>query len=60
MDKMKVTYEAMLSLAAEFVLDEAVLKFQTNRINTAIDNALAAKDEDTFYRLAKQLHDLKR
>ncbi|CAM3971423.1 IDEAL domain-containing protein [Paenibacillus alkaliterrae] len=60
MDKMKVSYEAMLGLVAEFVLDEAVLKFQTNQINTAIDKALAAGDEDTFYRLAKQLHELKR
>lgn len=60
MDKMKVTYEAMLGLAAEFVLDDAVLKFQTAKIHAAIDNALAAGDEDTFYRLAKQLNALKR
>lgn len=60
MDKMKVTYEAMLGLAAEFVLDEAVLKFQTNQIYSEIDKALAAGDEDTFYRLAKQLNALKR
>ncbi|MEV5028366.1 IDEAL domain-containing protein [Paenibacillus sp. LPE1-1-1.1] len=60
MDKMKVTYEAMLGLAAEFVLDDAVLKFQTNQIYTAIDQALAAGDEDTFYRLAKQLNALKK
>jgi uncharacterized protein YpiB (UPF0302 family) len=60
MDKMKVTYEAMLGLAAEFVLDDAVLKFQTAKIHDAIDNALAAGDEDTFYRLAKQLNALKR
>ncbi|WP_339202873.1 IDEAL domain-containing protein [Paenibacillus sp. FSL K6-3182] len=60
MDKMKVTYEAMLGLAAEFVLDEAVLKFQTNQIYTAIDKALASGDEDTFYRLAKQLNALKK
>ncbi|MBD2869677.1 IDEAL domain-containing protein [Paenibacillus arenilitoris] len=60
MDKMKVTYEAMLGLAAEFVLDEAVLKFRTNQIYDDIDKALAAGDEDTFYRLAKQLNALKR
>ncbi|WP_139999542.1 MULTISPECIES: IDEAL domain-containing protein [Paenibacillus] len=60
MDKMKVTYEAMLGLAAEFVLDDAVLKFQTAKIHDAIDKALAAGDEDTFYRLAKQLNALKR
>ncbi|OMF33839.1 IDEAL domain-containing protein [Paenibacillus sp. FSL H8-0548] len=60
MDKMKVTYEAMLGLAAEFVLDDAVLKFQTSRIYDGIDKALAAGDEDTFYRLAKQLNALKK
>ncbi|MUT65463.1 IDEAL domain-containing protein [Paenibacillus sp. NEAU-GSW1] len=60
MDKMKVTYEAMLGLAAEMVLDEAVLKFRTEQIYKAIDQALSSGDEDTFYRLAKQLNDMKR
>lgn len=58
MDKMKVTYEAMLGLAAELVLDEAVLKFQTEKLSHAIDEALACGDEDTFYRLVKQLNEL--
>lgn len=59
MDKMKVTYEAMLGLVAELVLDEAVLKFQTEQLNCAIDKALALGDEDKFYRLVKQLNELK-
>lgn len=59
MDKMKVTYEAMLGLAAEMVLDEAVLKFQTEKLSKAIDKALAEGDEDTFYRLVKRMNDLK-
>ncbi|GBG12011.1 IDEAL domain-containing protein [Paenibacillus agaridevorans] len=59
MDKMKVTYEAMLALTAEMVLDEAVLKFQTKQLHHAIDKALADGDEDTFYRLVKQLNELK-
>lgn len=59
MDKMKVTYEAMLGLVAELVLDEAVLKFETEQIYHEIDKALAAGDEDTFYRLAKRLNELK-
>ena len=59
MDKMKVTYEAMLGLIAELVLDEAVLKFQTERLNGEIDKALASGDEDTFYELVKQLNELK-
>ncbi|MEK3881433.1 IDEAL domain-containing protein [Paenibacillus sp. PL2-23] len=59
MDKMKVAYEAMLGLAAELVLDEAVLKFQTEKLGKAIDEALARGDEDTFYQLVKQLNQLK-
>lgn len=59
MDKMKETYEAMLGLVAELVLDEAVLKFQTEKLNHAIDKALASGDQDTFYRLVKQLNELK-
>ncbi|MFS0722630.1 IDEAL domain-containing protein [Paenibacillus sp. 1P07SE] len=54
MDKMKVTYEAMLGLTAEMVLDEAVRRFNKERIQQAIDQALAAGDEDTFRRLAEQ------
>ncbi|GLX68959.1 IDEAL domain-containing protein [Paenibacillus glycanilyticus] len=60
MDKMKVAYEAMLGLAAEMVLDEAVHKFRSDQIYKAIDQALAIGDEDTFYRLAAQLNDLKK
>lgn len=58
MDKMKVTYEAMLSLAAEMVLDEAVFKFQTEQLSNAIDKALADGDEDTFHRLVKRMNEL--
>lgn len=59
MDKMKVTYEAMLALAAEMILDEAVLKYRTDQIYRGIDNALATGDEDTFYRLTEQLNAIK-
>ncbi|XEC92729.1 IDEAL domain-containing protein [Paenibacillus tarimensis] len=59
MDKMKVSYEAMLSLAAEMVLDEAVLQFRLNRLYNAIDCALAEGDEDTFRRLAIELQSLR-
>ncbi|QYR19887.1 IDEAL domain-containing protein [Paenibacillus sp. sptzw28] len=55
MDKMKVTYEAMLGLAAEMVLDDAVLKFRTDRLYQEIDNALASGDKDTFRRLTEEL-----
>ncbi|MNY76283.1 hypothetical protein D3C86_2158230 [compost metagenome] len=58
MDKMKMTYETMLGLAAEMVLDDAVLRFQTNRLQHAIDNALSSGDEDTFHLLVRQLNEL--
>ncbi|WP_168119137.1 IDEAL domain-containing protein [Paenibacillus sp. HB172176] len=58
MDKTKVTYEAMLGLVAELVLDEAVRNFQRDQLNHAIDEALAAGDEDIFYRLTQQLNEL--
>jgi uncharacterized protein YpiB (UPF0302 family) len=58
MDKMKDTYEAMLGLAAEMVLDEAVLKFRTDRLYQAIDMALASGDKDTFRRLTDELKTL--
>ncbi|MCU6708337.1 IDEAL domain-containing protein [Paenibacillus sp. J5C_2022] len=58
MDKMKITYEAMLGLFAEMVLDEAIQKYQSEQLNAAIDKALAAGDEDTFYSLTKQLNEL--
>ncbi|GGD69057.1 IDEAL domain-containing protein [Paenibacillus nasutitermitis] len=55
MDKMKVTYEAMLGLAAEMTLDEAVLKFRKDRLYQAIDEALVSGDRDTFNRLTEEL-----
>ncbi|MFD0958836.1 IDEAL domain-containing protein [Paenibacillus chungangensis] len=60
MDKMKITYEAMLGLFAEMVLDEAIQKYQSEQLNVAIDKALAAGDEDTFYSLTKQLNELQK
>ncbi|MBW7473424.1 IDEAL domain-containing protein [Paenibacillus oenotherae] len=58
MDKMKVTYEVMLGLAAEMVLDEAVFKYRSDKLYLAIDNALAAGDKDTFRRLTEELKTL--
>lgn len=58
MDKMKVSYEAMLGLAAEMTLDEAVLKFRTERLYQAIDKALASGDKDMFRRLTDELKSL--
>mgnify|MGYP001432808335 FL=1 len=54
MDRMK-SYEAMLSLAAEMVLDEALRVYRKERIYAAIDKALENGDEDGFRRLAEEL-----
>ncbi|EXX91296.1 hypothetical protein BG53_03755 [Paenibacillus darwinianus] len=58
MDKMKVTYEAMLGLAAEMILDEAVNAFRRKKIYDDIDRALADGDEDGFRRLTDELKTL--
>ncbi|RAP76369.1 IDEAL domain-containing protein [Paenibacillus montanisoli] len=58
MDKMKVSYEVMLGLAAEMFLDEVVLKFRRDKLYQAIDQALASGDKDTFRRLTDELKTL--
>ncbi|MBG9794017.1 hypothetical protein ABD76_16500 [Paenibacillus dendritiformis] len=58
MDKMKVTYEAMLSLTAEMIWDDAIRKYRTERIYEEIDKALAAGDETTFRTLTEELKTL--
>lgn len=55
MDKMKVTYEAMLSLTAEMVWDDAIKKYRTRQIYNAIDEALANGDEAAFQMLTTEL-----
>jgi len=52
---MKVAYEAMLGLAAEMILDEALRKFRTEKLYKAIDDALAQGDAETFRRLTDEL-----
>lgn len=54
MDRMK-SYEAMLSLAAEMVLDEALRVYRKERIYAEIDKALDNGDVDGFRRLAEEL-----
>ncbi|UHA72980.1 IDEAL domain-containing protein [Paenibacillus sp. 481] len=58
MDKMKVTYEAMLSLTAEMIWDNAIKKYRTERIYEAIDKALVAGDEAAFQQLTSELKTL--
>jgi len=55
MDNMKVAYETMLGLAAEMVLDEALRNYRTEKIYTAIDDALAQGDVESFRRLTDEL-----
>ena len=52
---MKVAYEAMLGLAAEMVLDEALRKYRTEALYKAIDEALAQGDSVTFKKLTDEL-----
>lgn len=59
-DKMNVKYEAMLGLTAEMILDEAIKIYQRNKLEVAIDHALATGDERTFYELSNQLKQLDR
>ncbi|MFD0711175.1 IDEAL domain-containing protein [Paenibacillus sp. GCM10027626] len=58
MDRMKVANEALLGLAAEMVLDEALLKFRSEQIYQAIDQALATGDKERFQRLTEELKTL--
>ncbi|GIO36845.1 hypothetical protein J41TS12_17060 [Paenibacillus antibioticophila] len=60
MDQMKVTYEAMLSLAAEMVWDEALRKHRSEQIYCEIDNALAQGDETAFRLLTEELRMLRK
>ncbi|MDQ0088079.1 uncharacterized protein YpiB (UPF0302 family) [Paenibacillus anaericanus] len=55
MDKIKVTYEVMLSLAAEMVWDEALRKQRYQQLYSEIDNALAKGDEVAFRLLTDEL-----
>mgnify|MGYP001305475370 FL=1 len=55
MDNMKVAYETMLGLAAEMVLDEALRNYRTEKIYTAIDDALAQGDVESLRRLTDEL-----
>ncbi|KQY87778.1 MULTISPECIES: IDEAL domain-containing protein [Paenibacillus] len=55
MDKMKVTYEVMLGLAAEMVWDEALRKQRSEKLYMEIDKALATGDEVAFRSLTDEL-----
>lgn len=58
MDKMKDTYEVMLSLTAEMIWDNAVRKFHSEKIYKEIDSALAQGDEIAFRTLTEELKSL--
>ncbi|GGH24299.1 IDEAL domain-containing protein [Paenibacillus segetis] len=55
MDKMKVTYEVMLSLAAEMVWDEALRSHRYQQLYREIDSALVNGDEVAFRLLTDEL-----
>ena len=58
MDKMKVSYEAMLRLTAEMIWDDAIRKYRTEKIYEEIDKALATGDESSFRTLTDELKTL--
>lgn len=60
---MRKTYavnQAMLSLFAELVLDEAIRNFREQRLYKEIDRALAIKDESYFLELTRELKNLQK
>jgi uncharacterized protein YpiB (UPF0302 family) len=58
MGKMYASYEAMLSLYAELVLDEAIRKYREKHLYQQIDDALATRDEESFLVLTNELRTL--
>lgn len=58
MDKMKVSYEAMLSLTAEMIWDDAIRKYRVKKMYAEIDKALASGDEARFLTLTDKLKTL--
>jgi uncharacterized protein YpiB (UPF0302 family) len=58
MDKMDATYTNMLGLFAEMVLDEALRKYQEQRLYREIDIALASGDAESFFALTDELKSL--
>ncbi|MHA0855415.1 IDEAL domain-containing protein [Paenibacillus sp. CMAA1364] len=58
MDKLKVTYEVMLGLAAEMVMDEAVRLYRNEEVHKKIDEALVNRDKRAFTELTEQLRNL--
>ena len=60
---MRKTYaenQAMLSLFAELVLDEAIRNFREQLLYKEIDRALALKDENYFLELTHELKTLQK
>ncbi|MDF2924406.1 MAG: hypothetical protein K0R57_3320 [Paenibacillaceae bacterium] len=60
MGKMYASYEAMLSLYAELVLDESVRKHKEQLLYSEIDIALAKRDKKTFLALTNELRLLRK
>jgi len=58
MGKMYASYEAMLSLYAELILDEAIRKNREKNLYKEIDDALANRDQETFLALTAELRSI--
>lgn len=55
MSKTRAEYEALLSIFAELVWDEALKKFKEEKLYQEIDSALERGDEHSFYNLTNEL-----
>ncbi|MNJ89955.1 hypothetical protein D3C87_75420 [compost metagenome] len=58
MASMKYTYEVMLGLAAEMVLDSSIKQEKIKKLNASIEKALETNDQEAFMRLTEELKEL--
>lgn len=55
MDKMSMSYETMLGIFAEIVLDDALRAYHRQRLYQEIDEALQRGDQEAFIELTNEL-----
>lgn len=59
MEKMSIIYEALLSVQADMVLDEAIHTFREKKLYEQIDLALQNGDQSKFLELTDELKQLR-
>ena len=58
MERKLAVNDALISLFAEMVLDEAIRRYRKNALYREIDTALVARDKDAFLALTSELKGL--